>query len=195
MAWNPFADDPLAGEIYLRLAEEAQKRLSTMMPRPASPESPPVLDRAVERVRQAYPQDMAGTSISMWPIVDYFTGSTLMGRTPSNPTGEIQLNPLYTTLIPQEGIEETIAHELEHVRQVRRGQAPELNTEYGKRPSEIEARAAEDRYNRLRGRPAYGFNITRYIDAFPPSRLDELRARLKALLEETLPPSQPISPK
>lgn len=132
-----------------KLEEDVHRRI---LPRPASPTSSPLTDRAVEALRKAYPADMTGVDIQDMPWTDPKAASTIFGKT--SPESEVRVNPIIGAAFPQEVAEETIAHELQHVRQNRASRDPqmdmlrELKIPYEQRPSEIEATNAAIDWNK-----------------------------------------------
>jgi hypothetical protein len=138
-------------------------------PRPASPTSSPVTDRAVEALRKAYPGDMSGVDIQDYGWKDPSAGTDTLGETGVN--NAVRLNPAYTATYPQEAVEGTIAHELQHVRQNRdelsKGQSPAIrilqqqSLPYAQRPDEIDAQNARfDYMNNFKngGQGGYGWH-------------------------------------
>lgn len=131
-----------------KLQADVHRRI---LPRPASPTSSPLLDRAVEELRKAYPADMAGVDIQDMPWNNELAGTNVLGET--SPDNQIRMNPVLGAAFPQRAAEGVLAHELQHVRQNKASSDPrldmlrELNTEYSNRPSEIEAGAAAAQYD------------------------------------------------
>lgn len=110
----------------------------------------PMLMRASDQLRKAYPADMYGTTVRDLPQ-DQFNMRSL-GQTPWT-QDEMQLNPTIGLAHAQPFAENILAHELEHVRQNRTRdvgtrQAEAATLPYLQRPDEIAAMNATDAYRR-----------------------------------------------
>ncbi len=121
------------------------------LPRPAL--GNPALERAQDALKRAYPRDMAGVDIQPdWGPLSETNSAAFVSPTEPN---TIRINGLRSALAPQELIEGSAAHELEHVRQFRDPKRMEqlkqaMQTPYENRQHENEARDASQRYRAQR---------------------------------------------
>ena len=131
------------------LYAEVQRRL---MPRPYTPY--PRLERAIEKLRKTYPADMAGVDIQAMDFDNPYSFSDVSGAT-NMETGKIRINPALPMGFPQAASENTLAHELEHSRQFKRGETTQYAGpgDYDKNPTEAEAFGATRKYAAKVGNP------------------------------------------
>lgn len=134
-------------------------------PKPPKPSLPrpalgnPSLERATDALRKLYPNDMRGVSIEP----DWSGPGMISNRagfvSPSNPN-TIKVGALRSAMMPQELIEATAAHELEHVRQFRDPEKRQqmragMSMPYEQRQHELDAQDASQRYRAQRGGTPY----------------------------------------
>lgn len=123
-----------------------------ILPRQAS--SAPWLDRAVAELSKVYPKDTIGLDVAENSWDHPTAGSTELGTT-QIADDQIRTNPVLS-IFPQGLTEQTLAHELQHVRQNRAGGREAAKYEgylpYNARPSEKDAMKAGNAYNTLKGR-------------------------------------------
>lgn len=114
----------------------------------------PTLDKAIAQLERIYPADMLGTKVNSMSWDSPYIGSNVAGSTNTD-SGDVEINPFITTAFPQGLTEQTLAHELQHVRQHRTSGPVEhlknLMLGYDERPEEKEARTAANSYNTLMG--------------------------------------------
>lgn len=136
------------------------------LPRPAL--GNPSLERATDALRKAYPADMDRVSIQP----DWSGPGMISNRagfvSPSDPN-TIKVSALRSALWPQELIEGTAAHELEHVRQFRDPQKRQqmmsgMRMPYEQRRHELDAQDATQQYRAQRGRTAYDGYMPKVFD-------------------------------
>lgn len=118
----------------------------------------PAIDRAVAALQGEYPTDLRGVDVQPMNWRDPLAGSTVTGITYTDrplDAQSIELNPALTSAFPQSTVNNTLAHELQHVRQNRAAGSQEnaiaqhlkeLDAPYNKRPSEEEAFAVGSDY-------------------------------------------------
>lgn len=145
-----------------------------IQPIPAGAASPVVL-RAAEALRKTYPADMYGTKVADMPTTDPRAFSDVGAYTPidmSRIPGSLfsphsdqesmVVNPALSATYPQTMVEDTMAHELEHVRQGRTQDVMDRirqhSLPYEDRPNEKAAFDASAAYRHARyAKPSWKF--------------------------------------
>lgn len=132
-------------------------KLQSNLHQPAGSASPVAL-RALDALKGMYPKDATGVTVEEMDWTRNPNAFTeVIGATRVRSPKRIYLNPFFTALSPQPFIEESVAHELEHVRQLQDGPPKieesirEMDIPYWQRPSEIAARRAAQAYGQARG--------------------------------------------
>lgn len=152
--------------------DQAQKDvLRRLVPQPAGLTQPVVM-RAMEALRKAYPKDMVGVRVQDNPMTHPDAFSSGLATTPMDlrqhpnfkpdmqerigDPFQIDLNPAVSASFPQDAIEGILAHELQHIRQNRSGanvtnRLLQFRLPYEDRPDELDARAMTKKYDDSKG--------------------------------------------
>lgn len=145
-------DDKLLSDLIKRKLEEYKTKIQqTIQPRTVGD---PVLERAINRIRLSHLFDPELQNANIQPMNwnENLATSNIMGIT--TPQNQITVNPTMLSLFPEYNTDETLAHELTHVRQNLGSLADLLKYEnllpYKNRPKEIQAESvAKEFRNRI----------------------------------------------
>lgn len=155
--------DPQSPSEYPPIA--GLKNLQRNLRNPGADEGSPVALRALAALSKQYPADTVGTRVKDMPLDSKYAFSSRLASTPSQAVNTalelpgsdpntITLNPALSMSWPQPMVEQTMAHELEHIRQNRANLDPlkalsEYTMPYEEQPSEQSAFKAGDAYAKL----------------------------------------------
>jgi len=118
------------------------------LPQPAGRTSPTV-ERAMGALNRRTPGIFRGVNVRDAPLWSTMAGSSISAETLLGGR-DITMNPTMGWVESQAELERTLIHELQHIQQNRsmqlHDQEREFQLPYEKRPAEIDAFAAEDRY-------------------------------------------------
>lgn len=153
--------------------EPLQQDVRRRTTKPMAGEASPVALRALEAMQRWRPAEMPGLRISEYDMsTDPWAFSNVLGSVTQRVPDEvasilgfqpdyerIKLNPALTTLYPENQVEQTVAHELQHVIQ-NRTQDPynaieERQLAYPDRPREQEAFDVANQYSAQLGRKGF----------------------------------------
>lgn len=157
--------DELEQTMLARLKAQVERKI---LPDQAGQMTPATM-RAASAIRKTYPADMAGVKVNEQSMLDPYAFSSILASTPSRATEilrqqfkemkqpdyeSFEVNPAVSALYPQNALEKTMAHELEHIRQNRTEDPLEalrqhVKLAYNDRPIEKSAREAADKYKTM----------------------------------------------
>lgn len=168
--------DPLTQALLQRLEDEVKAKI---MPR--MPTQYPQFDRAVREIEKTYPADMVGVDVKPMDMMNPLAFSNVLGAT-DHKDNQITINPAVPMAFsdPQALTEQTIAHELQHVRQNKSGhpgrtfaEMTSLN-DYFNEGAEKDARAASESYSAMKHQPT-SFSLDPRVKLPDPLILEMLK--------------------
>lgn len=143
--------DPLQQQLIQRAIATGPP--ASILPRQATPY--PATERAIATNRQDDPELVNGANIGVMGFNDPVAFSNVLGQTDRD-NGEIRLNPALEMFAPEGSIGRTLAHELQHIRQLRAGKTPKSAADlvenggldaYFNAPTELDAERAGNVYS------------------------------------------------
>lgn len=153
-----------------------------LIPQGATDASPVAL-RALAVLGKQYPADTAGVRVQDMPMDDPRAFSSTLATTPIKGANTIvglperdpetiTVNPAVSAIFPQSSVQDTLSHELEHIRQNRYGRNPlmrladNIELPYDQQPDENAAFAAQRQYEPTHPPPS--IESLRNMDSFIP---------------------------
>lgn len=156
----------------------------------------PPLDRAVDKMDREFPADMVGVDVKPRSWMNPISGMNIAGDVDiesfdPHQRAQINIDPQLALAMDAPGLEQTVRHELEHVKQLRGGHKDEMLSAlqrqgYSSRQYEKDAYAAGSAYTKSHGGQQVFHNDPDVLAQFPESPLmsaeDTIVKRLQGLM-------------
>jgi hypothetical protein len=147
----PPKDPELESQIEQMIQPHVEKgyrgELSLPFGRPALGQ--PSLERAAHVLSKTYPKDMQGVEFGYEPNLDL---TNILAHVPWEDGKQAFFNPSFAAVGTDEQIQSTAAHELQHIRDMKKGNISKYEglLPWEKRPSEQRAMKAEEAFDKVR---------------------------------------------